>query len=245
MRQPFLELITTSFLCLVSKQQSRTTQFRNESPARKMANVDDEFGDASFLDDFDVDAAVAAATSPPVPPPAPPAKRAKVSPEHPISTAAPRDSNRNKYESSSKFSSLENCLQQYFGYSEFRPGQKHVIECILQGQDVAVFWATGSGKSMCYQLPALYFDGQVALVVSPLISLMQDQVHKLNTLSERNIATFLGSAQHDSRAESKALAGEYPLVYVTPEKLMASGFIDQLSRLNLCLIAIDESHCVR
>ena len=116
---------------------------------------------------------------------------------------------------------------------------------MLEGRDVAIFWATGSGKSICYQLPALY-SNRVSLVISPLISLMQDQVHKLNGLSEHNVATYLGSAQMDPNEETKALRGDYPLVYVTPEKLVSAGFLDRLSQqVDLCLIAVDESHCVR
>jgi ATP-dependent DNA helicase RecQ len=89
-----------------------------------------------------------------------------------------------------------------------------------------------------------------ALVISPLISLMQDQVHKLNGLSDtdggtKNLATYLGSGQLDPMEETRALRGEYLLVYITPEKLLSNGFLDRLARLNLCVIAVDESHCVR
>ena len=163
----------------------------------------------------------------------------------------------------------------YFGFSHFREGQWEAIHAVLQGKDVAVFWSTGSGKSMTYILPALYgyFQHQqqqqqqqgqespkptttattpICLVVSPLISLMQDQVHKLNHLGrtgeaggDKPLATFLGSAQTDATMESRALQGEFPLVYCTPEKLQSPYFVEELSRLPLCLIAIDEAHCVR
>lgn len=138
---------------------------------------------------------------------------------------------------------LENTLQQYFGHATFRSGQVEVLQAILSGRDAAVFWATGSGKSMCYQIPAL-FTGKTSLVVSPLISLMQDQVNKLNGLSAEPLATFLGSAQVNPSEEMAALAGKYRLVYVTPEKLLSGGFLNDVSRMNLACIAIDESHCV-
>jgi ATP-dependent DNA helicase RecQ/Werner syndrome ATP-dependent helicase len=188
---------------------------------------DDEFGDASFLDNFDVDAAVAAARAPTME--EKPAKRAKVSPDN---------HNRNN-------DCLEDSLQHHFGFSHFRPGQKEAIQAILDGQDVAIFWATGAGKSICYQLPAL-LSNRVTVVISPLISLMQDQVHKLNGLSEHNLATYLGSAQADPVEETRALQGKYSLIYVTPEKLVSSaGFLDRLANLDLALIAVDESHCIR
>lgn len=208
---------------------------------------DDEFGDGSFLDDFDVDAAVAAAASTNVGPsmgvrnsdndilPAP--KRTKTFPTggslSGTSTVAPRDA-----------TDLEKCLMTYFGFSTFRDGQLEAIQAVLQGRDVTFYAATGSGKSLCYQLPALY-NGKVAIVISPLISLMQDQAHKLNGLSEHDVmATYLGSAQTDDQAERRALNGEYRIVYLTPEKLMARGFLDRLAGLDLALVAFDEAHCV-
>jgi ATP-dependent DNA helicase RecQ/Werner syndrome ATP-dependent helicase len=143
---------------------------------------------------------------------------------------------------------LEETLQQYFGHSQFRPGQVEVIQAILQKRDAAVFWATGSGKSICYQIPPLFVPNGVTLVVSPLISLMQDQVNKLNGLFPQPLATFLGSAQTDATEETAALNGTYRLVYVTPEKLLSRGFLHQVAQSplgrSLVCIAIDESHCV-
>jgi len=206
-------------------------------------NDGDEFGDASFLEDFDIDAAVAGAinneslsikTSAP-----PPAKRAKVSPENSREQRVlqPNTINTSKEE-------LEDCLRRYYGYSSFKSGQLSAIQAVLRGEDVTVFWATGSGKSLCYQIPALY-SKKVAVVISPLISLMQDQVQRLNGLSNEKLATYLGSAQVDGMEEARALRGEYPLVYITPEKLMTSGFLDRLANnLNLCCVAVDEAHCV-
>lgn len=154
--------------------------------------------------------------------------------------------------------SLCSTLQRYFGHTSFRPGQLDAITAILgdfsMGQaprDVAIFWATGAGKSITYQIPPLH-TGKVAVVVSPLISLMQDQVGKLNGLvgggsgGGNDVATYLGSGQLDPQAEEKALSGALNLIYLTPEKLLSGNFLDRLaSRLHgrLCLVAIDESHC--
>jgi ATP-dependent DNA helicase RecQ len=148
---------------------------------------------------------------------------------------------------------LHDCLERFFGLQHFLSGQEEAIRAVLDGRDVAVFWATGSGKSMAFTLPPLLLQ-RTALIVSPLISLMQDQVHKLNCLSSRfngssssgsSLATYLGSAQMDSSMERRALQGEFRLVFCTPEKLQAPGFLDAMGNLDLCLVAIDESHCVR
>ena len=160
--------------------------------------------------------------------------------------------------------SLAGTLERYFGFSAFREGQLEAISALVGApssspaaapRDVAVFWSTGSGKSLCYQIPPLHL-GRIAVVVSPLISLMEDQVHKLNGLLGTDLAVFLGSGQMDSMAEERAMAGEYSLVYVTPEKLCSGNFLDRLGRLHasgggggggggrICLIAVDEAHCV-
>ncbi|KAL7497312.1 hypothetical protein ACHAWT_005759 [Skeletonema menzelii] len=147
---------------------------------------------------------------------------------------------------------MKNTMQKYFAHSSFRPGQLTVLHSILaESKDACVFWATGAGKSLVYQLPPLHLQNHVAIVVSPLISLMQDQCAKLNGRGsgDSDIATYLGSSQSDPRAEEKALNGEYKIVYVTPEKLTTYGFNDKLAYMHqhvskICLIAIDESHCV-
>ena len=135
-------------------------------------------------------------------------------------------------------------------HDKFRDGQSAVVQAALAGQDVAVFWATGRGKSICYQLPALH-SGRTAIVVSPLISLMTDQVERLNNTvgrGERQVAAFLGSAQLDPTIERRALDGAFPLVYMSPEKLMMGGTLERLAELHqrkpLLLFAIDEAHCV-
>ena len=125
---------------------------------------------------------------------------------------------------------LEETLQKYFGHLHFRPGQVEVLQAILNKRDAAVFWATGSGKSICYQIPPLHIPGGVALVVSPLISLMQDQVNKLNGLCSRTTGHLLGIGPTNAREEMAALNGKYRLVYVTPEKLFSRGFLHQVAQ---------------
>jgi len=190
---------------------------------RKSHEEADEFGDASFLANVDLDPVAVPQSSP--------NKRRKVTLSPKIATALDE-------------AALQKTLQDFFGYPSFRGGQLQVIQAILQKRDAAVFWATGQGKSLCYQIPALHTQ-TVSVVVSPLISLMQDQCHKLNFLSGRRVATYLGSAQQDPQEEQKALNGEYHLVYVTPEKLATMGFLDRLAHLHqtksVGLFAIDES----
>ncbi|MEW5308662.1 MAG: hypothetical protein WDW38_000601 [Sanguina aurantia] len=135
-------------------------------------------------------------------------------------------------------------LKKYWGYTQFRSCQQDVIESVLRGQDNLVVMATGGGKSMCYQLPAIV-SGKVCIVVSPLISLMEDQVAALNA---RGIsAAFLGSAQLSYQVKRDAWAGKYKFVYLTPELAVLSR--DKLTKLHstgtgIGLIAVDEAHCV-
>ncbi|XP_022731147.1 uncharacterized protein LOC111285809 isoform X2 [Durio zibethinus] len=134
-------------------------------------------------------------------------------------------------------------LKKYFGYSGFRAYQKEVIQKVTEGRDCLVVMATGSGKSLCYQVPPLIV-GKTAIVVSPLISLMQDQVM---TLKQRGIrAGYLGSAQTDSTAQTKAENGYFHLLFLTPEKacLLPASFWLNLLKLGICLFAVDEAHCI-
>ena len=135
-------------------------------------------------------------------------------------------------------------LKEYFGYDTFRLGQEEVIRQILQGDNVACIMPTGGGKSICYQVPAMIFPG-VTLVVSPLISLMKDQV---DSLTEAGIpATFLNSTL-DSYESSQRMGdlkrGKYKILYVAPERLDGEFFIDLLNDLEIQFIAIDEAHCI-
>ena len=135
-------------------------------------------------------------------------------------------------------------LKQYFGYTSFRPLQEDIIRDALAGRDTFALLPTGGGKSLCFQLPALVQDG-LTVVVSPLIALMKDQVDALQ--ASGIAATFLNSslAPGEGRARLRGLHnGEYRLLYVAPERLMLSGFLADLQRWNVRLIAIDEAHCI-
>ncbi|MBC7944145.1 MAG: DNA helicase RecQ [Burkholderiales bacterium] len=135
-------------------------------------------------------------------------------------------------------------LQHVFGYPGFRGEQEHIVEHLIGGGDCLVLMPTGGGKSLCYQIPALVRDG-TAIVVSPLIALMQDQVQALLQLGVR--AAFLNSsldAQAAYAIEQDLLHGRLDLLYVAPERLLTPRFMDLLARSKLALFAIDEAHCV-
>jgi ATP-dependent DNA helicase RecQ len=135
-------------------------------------------------------------------------------------------------------------LKQYFGFTSFRPLQEEIICDSLAGKDVFALLPTGGGKSLCFQLPALICDG-LTVVVSPLIALMKDQVDALQ--ASGIAATFLNSslAAGESRERLRGLHnGEFRLLYVAPERLMLSGFLSDLQKWNIKLIAIDEAHCI-
>ena len=135
-------------------------------------------------------------------------------------------------------------LNEVFGYPAFRGHQAEVIEHVAGGGDALVLMPTGSGKSLCYQIPALLREG-VGVVVSPLISLMQDQVAALGELGVR--AAFLNSTLSWAQAgevEERTRRGELDLLYVAPERLLTSGCLELLAKSRLALIAIDEAHCV-
>ncbi len=144
--------------------------------------------------------------------------------------------------------SLEHALKHFFGHDCFRPGQRQIIEEALQNQDLLIIMPTGGGKSLCYQLPALLKPG-LTVVVSPLISLMQDQV---TSLEDNGIgATFINSTlsfQQMRSREAAILQGQIKLLYVSPERLLAEQFIPFLDRvrsqIGIPTFAIDEAHCV-
>ncbi|HEX3856286.1 MAG TPA: DNA helicase RecQ, partial [Verrucomicrobiae bacterium] len=135
-------------------------------------------------------------------------------------------------------------LKQYFGFTSFRPLQEEIIRDSLAGKDTFALLPTGGGKSLCFQLPALARDG-LTVVVSPLIALMKDQVDALQ--AGGIAATFLNSSLNadESRKRLRGLHnGEFRLLYVAPERLMLSGFLSDLQKWNVRLIAIDEAHCI-
>ncbi len=147
-----------------------------------------------------------------------------------------------------RFQTLEQALKYYFGYDEFRPGQEEIISAALKNRDLLVIMPTGGGKSLCFQLPALMKPG-LMIVVSPLISLMQDQVYSL--VNNGIGATFLNSSLTLSEIrerEADIIAGKIKLVYVAPEKLLSDkflGFLDMIARnIGISAFAIDEAHCV-
>ena len=135
-------------------------------------------------------------------------------------------------------------LRHVFGYDAFRGEQAAIVAHVADGGDALVLMPTGGGKSLCYQLPALLREG-TAIVISPLIALMQDQVEALRQLGVR--AAFLNSTQDASEAaagERQLLAGELDLLYVAPERLLTPRFLSLLDRAKIALFAIDEAHCV-
>lgn len=135
-------------------------------------------------------------------------------------------------------------LKSVFGYQSFRKGQEEVINATLNGQDALVVMATGNGKSLCYQIPALCFDG-LTLVISPLISLMKDQVDQLQANGIE--ADFLNSSQtleQQQQVQNKLISGQLKLLYVSPEKVMTNSFFQLISYSKVCFIAIDEAHCI-
>src|SRR5436309_12400482 len=135
-------------------------------------------------------------------------------------------------------------LKQSFGFDSFRPLQEEIISDSLAGRDVFALMPTGGGKSLCFQLPALVRDG-LTIVVSPLISLMKDQVDALR--ASGIAATFLNSAldRHEAVERLRGLnRGEYRMLYVAPERLMLDGFLERALNWNITQIAIDEAHCI-
>ena len=139
---------------------------------------------------------------------------------------------------------IQQTLQSVFGFASFREGQQQVIEKILAGQSALAVFPTGSGKSLCYQLPALHLDG-LTLVISPLIALMKDQI---DFLHRRGVAAArLDSsvpAEEYRRIDADLRAGTLKLLYVAPERLSNERFIQKLRGLRIALLVIDEAHCI-
>lgn len=143
-----------------------------------------------------------------------------------------------------KMSDKLSVLKDYFGHDSFRDGQEQIVDALLDGRDALCIMPTGAGKSMCYQIPALLFDG-VTIVVSPLISLMKDQVGSLvqsgvpaayinSSLSYPQFLRVLSNVEH----------GKYKIIYVSPERLLTDGFLDTCKKIKISMVAVDEAHCV-
>lgn len=143
-----------------------------------------------------------------------------------------------------KMSDKLSVLKDYFGHDSFRDGQEQMVDALLDGRDALCIMPTGAGKSMCYQIPALLFDG-VTIVVSPLISLMKDQVGSLvqsgvpaayinSSLSYPQFLRVLSNVEH----------GKYKIIYVAPERLLTDGFLDSCKKIKISMVAVDEAHCV-
>ena len=135
-------------------------------------------------------------------------------------------------------------LNKYFGYSVFREGQEGLIDSLLSGRDVMGIMPTGAGKSICFQVPAIMMEG-LTLVISPLISLMKDQVNALNQCSV-NCACINTTLTTLEKREimNKALAGFYKILYVAPERLENQKFAEFCSKLKISMVCVDEAHCV-
>ena len=139
---------------------------------------------------------------------------------------------------------LNQRLQQVFGYDQFRPGQQQVIEALLAGRDALVIMPTGAGKSLCYQLPAVASDN-MAVVVSPLLSLMKDQVDSVTVLGIRAAAlTSELSREQQMQLLNRANHNELDLLYLSPERLLNPYFVERLQQMPISFFAIDEAHCI-
>lgn len=137
-----------------------------------------------------------------------------------------------------------NVLRDYFGYDSFRTGQENVIGNVLRGEDSLCVMPTGGGKSVCYQVPALVMEGTV-LVISPLISLMKDQVDALHEagISAAYINSTMTTEEYQTTMEA-TIRGEYRLLYIAPERLDSPSFTNRLQLMNVSMVAIDEAHCI-
>ena len=135
-------------------------------------------------------------------------------------------------------------LKHHFGYASFRGGQERLIDAVLDGRDVLGIMPTGGGKSLCYQIPALLLPG-MTVVVSPLISLMKDQVMALKNAGVA--AAYVNSSltgEQLARVYDNIRRGVYKLLYIAPERLQSDGFAELARRLPIALLAVDEAHCI-
>jgi ATP-dependent DNA helicase RecQ len=140
--------------------------------------------------------------------------------------------------------SIRQLLQQYWGYSQFRPVQEEIIQSVLDGKDTLALLPTGGGKSICFQVPALAKEG-MCLVISPLIALMKDQVSRLRSKDISAYALVSGMSRKESELIlEKCLYGKVKFLYVSPERLASEYFRSRISHFPISLIAVDEAHCI-
>ena len=139
---------------------------------------------------------------------------------------------------------MEKLLTRYWGYSEFRPMQREIIESALSGRDTLAIMPTGGGKSICFQLPSLARPG-IAIVVSPLISLMKDQVQNLKNRGIKALAIYSGMTYHEiDVALDNAVYGDYKFLYLSPERLRTDIFLKRVEKMEVNYIVVDEAHCI-
>jgi ATP-dependent DNA helicase RecQ len=139
---------------------------------------------------------------------------------------------------------IRNILVKYWGYSSFRPMQEDIIRSVMEGKDTLALLPTGGGKSICYQVPGLAMEG-LCLVVTPLIALMKDQVENLKNRGIKAAAIHSGMHKREiETAISNSIFGNLKFLYVSPERLQSSSFRDNLQRMNINILAVDEAHCI-
>lgn len=139
---------------------------------------------------------------------------------------------------------MEKLLTRYWGYSEFRPMQREIIESALSGRDTLAIMPTGGGKSICFQLPSLARPG-IAIVVTPLISLMKDQVQNLKNRGIKALAIYSGMTYHEiDVALDNAVYGDYKFLYLSPERLRTDIFLKRVEKMEVNYIVVDEAHCI-
>lgn len=138
---------------------------------------------------------------------------------------------------------IEQVLLEKFGYDSFRPGQKEIIEAILEGHDVIGLLPTGMGKSLCYQLPAYMMDGPV-LIISPLLSLMQDQVDQLKKFGEKRVVAFNSFLTQDQKQYALHFLHEYRFIFASPEMLAQPNLQERFREIDFSMIVVDEAHCI-
>jgi len=135
-------------------------------------------------------------------------------------------------------------LRRHFGYPEFRPGQEPLVRAVLAGRDAVGVLPTGGGKSICYQVPALAMDG-LCVVLTPLVSLMEDQVRRAGEVGLRAAFLSAGQSAAERRAHlQRARSGKLDVLFVAPERLNTTGFVDALREARIGLLAVDEAHCI-